>query len=61
MAPALRKEPLCRLFAHHEAEAEAARQALAASPTEQAEKETPRAEPRAWIQTPKSSSGPSVA
>jgi len=41
MAPALRKKPLCRLFAHHEAEA-----ATQSTPTAQ-----PAPQARAWSQT----------
>ena len=48
MAPALRTGPLCRLFSHHEAEAEAARQPTDTSTQKVA---APHAESRAWSQT----------
>ena len=48
MAPALRKGPLCRLFAHHEAEAEAE---AARQPTSTQKAAAPHAESRAWSQT----------
>ena len=56
MAPALRKAPLCRLFAHHEAAAAAGAEAgagaeAARQPSSTQKAAPPRAEPRAWSQT----------